>query len=45
MQNNGQRLRIHSMANVECDCIEVVVTHTHGCENARIFEVRVYEDN
>lgn len=41
--NNGQRLRIHTLENVECDCITVAVSRTHGCENARIFEVRVYE--
>lgn len=43
--NNGQRLRIHPMENIECDCITIHVTRTYSCENARIFEVRVYEEN
>ena len=43
IQNNSQRLRIHLMENIECDCITVTVSRTYGCENARIFEVRVYE--
>ena len=43
VQNNGQRLRIHALQGVECDSITVTESATHGCVNARIYEVRVYE--
>jgi len=43
VENNGQRLKIHTLQGVECDSIAVTVSATHGCPNARIFEVRVYE--
>ena len=45
IRNNGQRLRIHALENIECDCLTITVSRTYGCENARIFEVRVYEES
>lgn len=43
VQNNGQRLRVHTLEKAECDSIAITVMASHGCPNARIFEVRVYE--
>ena len=40
---NGQRLNIHDLeAPVTCDAIRITVLSTHGCETARIYEVRAY---
>ena len=40
---NGQRLNIHRLERVECDRMIISVEATHGCPQARIFEVRAYE--
>lgn len=42
IQNNGQRLNVHEVPEVVCDRVCVTVLATHGCERARIYEVRVY---
>ncbi|MBR3874092.1 MAG: FAD-dependent oxidoreductase [Clostridia bacterium] len=39
---NGQRLNVLPLDGKECDTVEITVTKTHGCPNARIFEVRLY---
>ena len=39
---NGQRLNIHALEGVNCDEVRITVTATHGCPNARIYEVRLY---
>lgn len=41
--DNGQRLNIHRLERVECDRMIISVEATHGCPQARIFEVRAYE--
>ena len=43
IRGNGQRLNVHALEGVECDAIEICVESTHGCANARVFEVRLYE--
>lgn len=42
IQNNGQRLNIHNLEPVLCDTLQITVTATHGCNRARIYEVRIY---
>lgn len=42
ISGNGQRLNVLPLEGVECDAVEITVTKTHGCPNARIFEVRLY---
>lgn len=42
VNNNGQRLNIHEVENVDADKLEVTVTATHGCKTARIYEIRIY---
>lgn len=42
IEKNGQRLNILEFENVQCDAIQITVKATHGCDEARIFEVRVY---
>ena len=40
--NNGQRLNVHEVDDIECDTVQIRVDQTYGCPNARIFEVRLY---
>ncbi|MGI6404473.1 MAG: hypothetical protein ACOX0K_09790 [Oscillospiraceae bacterium] len=42
IDNNGQRLNILDFDGIECDEVQITVKATHGCDEARIFEVRVY---
>jgi hypothetical protein len=42
VNNNGQRLNVHEVENVDADKLEVTVVATHGCKAARIFEIRMY---
>ena len=42
IRGNGQRLNVHDVPAVACDTVCVTVLGTHGCERARIYEVRVY---
>lgn len=42
VNNNGQRLNVHEVENVDADKLEVTVMATHGCKAARIFEIRMY---
>ena len=39
---NGQRLNIHTPGDVVADALDVTVTATYGCPEARIYEVRIY---
>lgn len=40
--NNGQRLNVLHFDEVICDAVQVTVQETHGCDCARIFEIRIY---
>ena len=42
IKDNGQRLNVLKFDSVVCDEVRITVLGTHGCKNARIFEVRVY---
>ena len=42
IEHNHQRLNVLHFDSVDCDTVKVTVLATHGCENARIFEIRVY---
>ena len=42
ISKNGQRLNILNFDDIRCDEVQITVKATHGCEEARIFEVRVY---
>ena len=42
---NYQRHRVHRFESVEADTLRLVVTATHGDPSARVFEVRVYEED
>ena len=39
---NGQRLNVLRFDGVVCDTVKVTVEQTYGCDQARIFEIRVY---
>lgn len=40
--DNGQRLNVLEVPEVEADRLEITVTATYGLERARIYEVRIY---
>lgn len=42
MRDNGQRLNRLAFDGTVCDAVRVTVRATHGCPEARIFEIRVY---
>ena len=42
IRDNGQRLNRVAFDDVACDAVRVTVRATHGCPEARIFELRVY---
>lgn len=42
IRDNGQRLNCLAFENVNCDAVRITVRATHGCPEARIFEIRVY---
>ena len=42
IEHNHQRLNVLHFDGVSCDAVKVTVLATHGCENARIFEIRIY---
>ena len=42
IRDNGQRLNRVAFDGVVCDAVRVTVHATHGCREARIFEVRIY---
>ncbi len=42
VKDNFQRLNVLQFAPVQCDTVAVTVHETNGCENARIFEIRLY---
>lgn len=42
VSENGQRLNVLHFENVICDTVKVTVQQTHGCDSARIFEIRIY---
>nr|MBQ8245151.1 FAD-dependent oxidoreductase [Oscillospiraceae bacterium] len=42
VSENGQRLNVLQFENVICDTVKVTVQQTHGCDSARIFEIRIY---
>ena len=39
---NWQRLNVLRFGGVVCDTVKVTVEQTYGCDQARIFEIRVY---
>ena len=43
IKNNTQRLNVMDFEPTLCDKVTVTVYSTNGCENARIFEIRLYE--
>lgn len=42
MRNNHQRQNVIDFDPVECDKIDIVIKSTNGCNNARVFEIRLY---
>ncbi len=42
VRSNGQRLNVHDVPNIPCDAVHLTVDATHGCENARVYEIRLY---
>lgn len=42
VSENGQRLNVLHFENIICDTVKVTVQQTHGCDSARIFEIRIY---
>lgn len=42
ISENGQRLNVLQFEDVACDTVKVTVQATHGCDCARIFEIRIY---
>jgi len=43
VKDNGQRLNVIDFVPGQlCDTVQIAVHKTHGCDQARIFEVRVY---
>ncbi len=43
VENNAQRLVRVNFNGVVCDAVKLTVLSTNGCEEARVFEMRVYE--
>lgn len=42
VRDNGQRLNVWQVPEVEADQLEVTVTATYGWKRARIYEIRIY---
>ena len=42
ISENGQRLNVLQFEDVACDTVKITVQATHGCNSARIFEIRIY---
>ena len=42
IRDNHQRLNVLDFDDVSCDAVKVTVEKTHGCDQARIFEIRIY---
>ncbi|MBE6976523.1 MAG: FAD-dependent oxidoreductase [Ruminococcaceae bacterium] len=42
VEHNHQRLNVLKFDAVACDAVKVTILETHGCDNARIFEIRIY---
>ena len=42
IKDNHQRLNKHKFTEIECDKVSVTITETNGCEDVRIYEIRIY---
>lgn len=42
IRDNWQRVNIVLIESIACDALEMTITRTNGCQDARVFEIRVY---